>query len=142
MADVFTPEKRSEVMSRIRGRGNRDTELLFRTILRVNKITGWRRHLPLPGRPDFTFRKHRLIVFVDGCFWHSCPRCSNTPKNNREFWIKKLGKNQERDRLVSRELRSRGWTVIRFWEHELTKPKAVVRRLARWLPGLKGSGNA
>jgi DNA mismatch endonuclease (patch repair protein) len=142
MPDVFTPEKRSQVMSRIRGKGNRDTELVLCAILRANKITGWRRHLRLFGRPDFTFRKHRLVIFVDGCFWHLCPKCANIPKNNRKFWVKKLAQNQERDRAVNRELRSKGWMVIRFWEHELTKPTAVVRRLFRSIPELKGGLDA
>ena len=78
-----------------------------------------RRHHPVFGKPDFVFLKLRLAIFVDGCFWHSCPRHATKPANNREFWEKKLTGNKLRDRLVVRTLRARGWRVLRIWEHEL-----------------------
>ena len=73
------------------------------------------------GRPDFMFRKERVVIFVDGCFWHGCPKHSNMPTNNRSFWMKKLTGNKGRDRLVTRTLRQGGWRVLRIWEHELTR---------------------
>ncbi len=108
-------------MSRIRGRGNKETELALAKFFRVAGITGWRRHQNLFGRPDFTFRRQRVVIFVDGCFWHGCPRHSNMPANNREFWEKKLSGNKTRDRLVSRTLRKDGWHVLRIWEHDLRR---------------------
>src|SRR5688572_5391528 len=117
-------------MSRIRGKGNRDTELALLRIFRANRITGWRRHLPLPGKPDFAFRKQKLAVFVDGCFWHCCPRCSNMPANNREFWAKKLAGNVNRDRRVGELLVLKGWRVLRIWEHEFRTPESVVKKIA------------
>jgi len=123
MPDVFTKAKRSQVMSRIRGRGNKETELALAKLLRVARITGWRRHAALLGRPDFTFRKERLVIFVDGCFWHCCPKHSNIPANNREFWERKLAANKIRDRVVTRILRQRGWRVLRIWEHDLIRKK-------------------
>ena len=119
MPDVFTKAKRSEVMSRIPGRGNKDTELALAKLLRRHHVTGWRRHQPLIGKPDFIFRKARLAVFVDGCFWHGCPKHATKPKNNREFWQRKLEANKKRDLLVNRELRKLGWRVIRIWECSL-----------------------
>jgi len=129
MSDVFSPEKRSQVMSRIRGKGNKDTELALRAILRENRITGWRRHLSLPGTPDFAFGKAKLAIFVDGCFWHCCPKCSNKPANNREFWARKLAGNVERDARVNAALKARGWRVLRIWEHELKDAARVARRV-------------
>jgi len=129
MADVFTKEKRSEVMSRIRSRGNRDTELALMAILRARKIFGWRRHLAIPGRPDFAFRLERVAVFVDGCFWHCCPRCGTRPSSNRQFWEKKLAANRSRDRKVNRLLRQRDWKVVRIWEHELNDPARIAHTL-------------
>ena len=123
MPDVFTKAKRSQVMSRIRGRGNKQTELALAKLLRAARITGWRRHAAIMGRPDFMFRKERVVIFVDGCFWHGCPKHSNMPANNREFWLKKLTGNKGRDRLVTRTLRKSGWGVVRIWEHELTRKK-------------------
>jgi len=153
--DVFTKAKRSEVMSRIRSRGNRDTELALARLLRAHKISGWRRHVEIRGRavllrgpkkqatrqhrptnnkrtarrsvptfrvkPNFVFRQVRLAVFVDGCFWHGCPKHATKPANNRAFWKKKLAGYKTRDRVVNRTLRRSGWRVVRIWEHELAK---------------------
>jgi DNA mismatch endonuclease (patch repair protein) len=130
MPDVFTKEKRSEVMSLIRGKGNKRTEGVLVRIFKELGITGWRRHLKLPGKPDFTFRKERLTVFVDGCFWHGCPKCYRAPKGNREFWETKIVRNRARDREVTRELKKRGWRVLRIAEHSLKK-KVRVRLLSR-----------
>ncbi|OGN76362.1 MAG: hypothetical protein A2X25_09050 [Chloroflexi bacterium GWB2_49_20] len=129
MPDVFTKEKRSEVMSHIRGKGNKDTELVMIKILRSNHISGWRRNQPLLGKPDFVFLKHKTTLFVDGCFWHGCPMHSTMPKNNQEFWKKKLLGNKSRDDYVSEELIKMGWKVIRVWEHELSNPDLVVKRI-------------
>jgi DNA mismatch endonuclease, patch repair protein len=125
MADVFTKTKRSEVMSRIRGRGNKETELALAKMLRKGGVVGWRRNQRIFGKPDFVFREARLIVFVDGCFWHACPKHSNMPVNNRPFWKRKMAANQRRDRQVNRMLRKSGWRVIRIWEHDLPKRGAA-----------------
>jgi len=132
MADVFTKAKRSEVMSRIRGSGNKETELAIIKLFRKNKISGWRRRYPLFGKPDFVFPKYSLAVFVDGCFWHGCPKHSNMPVNNRAFWKKKLASNKARDLRVSRVLRRKRWHVIRIWEHELNKTSGhSIQRIVR-----------
>jgi DNA mismatch endonuclease (patch repair protein) len=138
MSDVFTKAKRSEVMARIRGRGNKDTELALIRVFRAQRITGWRRNHAMPGKPDFVFLKLRLAVFVDGCFWHGCPRHGTRPSNNRVFWRKKLAGNQARDRLVTRTLRRQGWRVLRIWEHELSRKgeARLIWRLRQALPGL------
>lgn len=135
MADVFTKAKRSEVMSRIRGRGNKDTELALAKLFRRHHITGWRRNQPVFGKPDFTFPKVKLAVFVDGCFWHGCPKHATKPKNNRAFWQKKLMGNKARDQLVTQTLRRTGWRVLRVWEHELARKlqARLVRRIQRAL---------
>ena len=131
MPDVFTKKKRSVVMSLIRSRGNRDTELRLITIMRAHRLTGWRRNWPLFGKPDFVFPKLKLAVFVDGCFWHGCPLHATAPKTNATFWRKKLSANRTRDRLVTRTLRQLGWRVLRLWEHELKRrhEHKLMRRL-------------
>lgn len=121
MPDIFTKSKRSAVMSQIRGRGNKATELALARIFRAYHITGWRRHRPVFGRPDFVFPKSRLAVFVDGCFWHGCPRHGTRPKGNAAFWREKFSRNKSRDKLVNRTLRKSGWRVLRIWEHELIR---------------------
>jgi DNA mismatch endonuclease, patch repair protein len=131
MNDVFTRSKRSEVMSKIRGSGNRSTELALIGIFRESGITGWRRNHPLFGKPDFAFPEKRVVVFVDGCFWHGCPKHGNIPKNNREFWEKKIGGNIRRDRRVNRILRSAGWSVQRIWEHDIKKLEKCAGKILR-----------
>lgn len=131
MPDIFTKAKRSEMMSRIRGRGNKNTELALVNLFRRHQITGWQRNQKVFGKPDFIFPKLKLAVFVDGCFWHGCPKHATKPKNNRAFWKKKLARNKARDRIVNRTLRQRGWAVLRIWQHELTRKNEsrLLRRI-------------
>ncbi|HEX4264632.1 MAG TPA: very short patch repair endonuclease [Verrucomicrobiae bacterium] len=129
MADVFTKKKRSLVMAAVTSRGNKETELKLVSLLRSAGIGGWRRHEPLRGCPDFTFRRNRLIIFVDGCFWHGCPQHCRMPKNNREYWTRKISRNLERDRTITRALKASGWKVLRVWSHSLRRPEIVVRRI-------------
>ncbi len=90
-------------MARIRGRGNRTTEVRFAALLRENKLPGWRRQIKLPGTPDFTFLAQRVCVFVHGCFWHGCPRCAKRPATNAKFWAEKIGGNRRRDARTVRK---------------------------------------
>lgn len=108
-------------MSRIRGSGNRDTELRMIALFRAHGIHGWRRRQALFGKPDFVFRRERVVVFVDGCFWHGCPKPKHAPlpKNRAEWWAEKLGRNKTRDRVVTQTLRDKGWRVVRVWECDL-----------------------
>jgi DNA mismatch endonuclease (patch repair protein) len=133
VADVFTPKKRSYIMSRIRGRGNALTELVVLRLLKARGVVGWRRHYRAPGKPDFAFPGAKLAVFVDGCFWHGCPRCRRIPKDNADFWLAKFAANRRRDRRVDGELRLRRWSVIRIRQCELKRPDAPVARIVRRL---------
>jgi len=117
-------------MSRIRGSGNKDTELRLIEIFRMHGITGWRRRHVLVGKPDFVFPRQKIAVFVDGCFWHGCPAHATWPKQNAEFWRTKILGNRKRDRAVSRQLKKSGWRVLRIWEHGLTRGR-ITRTLAR-----------
>ena len=123
--DIVSPEKRSEIMRAVKGRGNKDTELVLVRLLRQNKITGWRRGQPIFGKPDFIFPKHKLAIFVDGCFWHGCSEHCRMPKGNRAYWKRKIASNKVRDRLVTRTLRAQGWQVLRIWEHELNHKSGI-----------------
>jgi DNA mismatch endonuclease (patch repair protein) len=126
---------RSELMARVKSRGNTTTELRMVALLKSNEITGWRRHYATLGRPDFVWLKQRLAVFVDGCFWHGhqCGR-NLQPKTNVHLWARKIADNRARDIRTSRRLRDAGWHVLRVWECVLKdKPKVVARRLLRRL---------
>ena len=136
MGDVFDKAKRSEVMSRIRGRGNKDTEMALLGLMKSHRISGWRRQPPLLGKPDFVFRAARVAVFVDGCFWHCCPRHCQLPATNQDFWRKKLDGNKKRDRYVTSTLKDKGWTVIRIWECQLSQaPTRCLNRIKKALNG-------
>lgn len=125
---------RSSTMAAVRSARNRTTELTLATLLRKERISGWRRGVQLHGRPDFCFRREQVAVFVDGCFWHGCPKCYRLPGSNKVFWRAKLLYNRHRDALVTRTLRASGWKVLRIWEHQLShSPQSVVRSLRRAL---------
>ena len=121
MADVFNPQKRSDIMKKVRSKKNKSTELRLIEIFKQNDITGWRRNYPVKGHPDFVFLDRKIAVFVDGCFWHGHD-CRNTrPAANKEYWQQKREKNIEHDQDVTRDFELRGWTVLRIWECELKK---------------------
>lgn len=116
--DVHTKERRSYNMSQIKGR-NTKPEILLRKTMRMAGIKGYRNHAKLIGRPDIYFPSKKLAIFVDGCFWHKCPRCYVRPLSNTAFWDEKIQKNVQRDKRVRKELQKHGVTVLRFWQHEI-----------------------
>jgi DNA mismatch endonuclease (patch repair protein) len=131
MPDTVTAEKRSAIMRAVRSRGNRSTEMAVEAVLRRAHIRGWTKHpTDVLGKPDFYFAEKRLAVFVDGCFWHACPKCArNIPGKHRSFWKDKLGKNRRRDIGLRRKLNALGIGTLRIWEHQL--------KSARWLARLQ-----
>lgn len=131
--DNHTRQQRSHNMACIRSKNNTSTEIRMIELLRSWSVTGWRRGFPLSGKPDFAFPKARLALFIDGCFWHGCPRCALTPATNRHYWNPKIRRNIKRDRVVRQILLSNGWHVLRVWEHSLLHPIYVRRRLIRAL---------
>ena len=128
MGDVLTPEQRSHCMSRNRGVDTTPEVVLRKALWGLGLRYTLRS--TLPGRPDLVFPLHRVALFVDGCFWHRCPRHAVPPRSNADFWERKLTANVERDARVNRELRALRWRVIRVWEHEI---RADTDRLARKL---------
>jgi DNA mismatch endonuclease (patch repair protein) len=121
MADVFSREKRSLVMSRIRGSKNKSTELALISIFKEYGIKDWRRKSTIFGKPDFVFPKSKIAVFVDGCFCHGHECQKGMPQTNKFFWVSKITRNKERDAEVSAYLSSKGWRVLRVWECEFKK---------------------
>ena len=100
MVDTFSKNERSEIMRSVKSKGNKSTELKLISFFRLHKITGWRRNIKLIGKPDFVFKKKRITIFVDGCFWHG-HTCRNTkPKQNADYWNEKIKRNKKRDRDV------------------------------------------
>jgi DNA mismatch endonuclease (patch repair protein) len=117
--------------ARFRNTGQRDTpaEIALRQEIHRRGLR-YRVSLSVSGlrcRPDIVFRRVRLAIFVDGCYWHSCPLHGSQPTRNASFWSSKLAGNRERDRNATRDLEAAGWDVLRFWEHEvLASPVSVA----------------
>ncbi len=127
--DVYGKKIRSKVMSKVRSRRNKSTELRLIKIFKKKKIKGWKRNYKIYGKPDFVFPKKRVVVFADGCFWHG-HNCRNTiPKSNIKYWEPKIKRNIVRDKTVSRFLRNKGWIVFRLRECYIKKG-ALPKRLA------------
>lgn len=117
MTDNRTKKQRSYNMSRIPSI-NTKIELMFKELL---KGTHLRYQPKIYGNPDFGSKKKRIAVFIDGCFWHKCRKCYTEPKSNRRFWIPKINRNFERDKIINKELKKQNYKVIRFWEHQIKK---------------------
>jgi DNA mismatch endonuclease, patch repair protein len=132
--DVVSPARRSQMMSRIRGKGSKP-ELIVR---RMVHSLGYRFRLHaryLPGSPDLVFSRRKLALFVHGCFWHrhkGCPYAYN-PKSNIEFWTRKFKSNVARDKRVRGELEAMGWRVAIIWECEAADPDSLKEELKELL---------
>ena len=133
MADTFSKEERSRIMRQVKSRSNKSTELKLIAFFKHNKIKGWRRNYKLFGKPDFVFPASRTAIFVDGCFWHGHD-CRNTkPKDNKEYWQKKIERNKLRDILVTQTLKDKGWLVVRLWECSLKNIEELNHKLSNSL---------
>ncbi|HUU10280.1 MAG TPA: very short patch repair endonuclease [Phycisphaerae bacterium] len=132
---TFGGLSRGQLMSRVRGTGNQTTEKRLVVLLRRAGLSGWRRHRSLLGRPDFVWPRAKVVVFVDGCFWHGHDCGKNvSPKTNAEAWREKIRHNKERDQRVGRSLRRQGWRIVRIWECELAKkPDSCCDRIKKAL---------
>jgi DNA mismatch endonuclease (patch repair protein) len=130
-----SPE-RFRIMSAIRSKSNKSTEVRMRMALVRARVTGWTLNPPdILGHPDIYFREARIAVFLDGCYWHGCRRCGHIPKTNRSFWAAKIARNRKRDSATTKRLRESGMTVIRIWEHEL---RAALRSCVAMIASAEG----
>jgi DNA mismatch endonuclease, patch repair protein len=120
MVDCLTKEQRSYCMSQIKSK-NTKAELLLRKTLWLNGIRNYRIKNNIYGNPDLVFTTSKLVVFIDGCFWHKCPYHFIRPKTRSDFWDIKISQNVKRDKKVIKKLRDDGWIVMRFWEHSIKK---------------------
>lgn len=121
--DTFSKTERSRIMASIKSRDTKSTELKFISLLKENRISGWRRNYSLTGKPDFVFPHLKIAVFIDGCFWHGCPTHCRMPASNKKYWNSKIERNKIRDKKITKELKMKSWKVIRVWEHEIKNGK-------------------
>ena len=140
MADVFDPAKRSQIMRRVRTSRTEPEKRLAKALLGLG-LRFRRNDAGVAGKPDISFRKARLAVFVDGDFWHGRAwfESGTAPATNASFWISKFERNRARDRIVDAQLRSAGYSVMRIWGSDIRtvadqaaqRVRARLRRLAR-----------
>lgn len=125
--DKFSKKKRSEIMSKIKGK---DTwlEIFLKSILLGSYL---RYHPRILGNPDFGSKSKRIAIFVDGCFWHGCPKHYKRPKSNCVYWTKKLAVNRKRDRKISKKLGKMGYRTIRVWEDNIFNEKSISKLLSK-----------
>lgn len=122
MTDLFTKEQRSRIMSKIRYKDTKP-EITFRHLLYNN---GYRYRVNYgPEKIDIAFPRLRIAIFIDGCFWHGCPKHSHMPKSNRDYWLPKLRRNIRRAKEKDLRLHDNGWIIFHIWEHELTNPGEI-----------------
>ncbi len=127
--DKLSKEQRSKLMASVKG-SNTGLERKLRSSLWSVGIKGYTVNFKIKGTPDIYFPKCRLAIFVDGCFWHKCPICYTKPKSNVSYWTRKVTENQKRDKAVDSYLGSKGYKVIRVWEHEMRNSiDSVVTRI-------------
>lgn len=118
-------------MSAVKSKGTK-LENNFKLALSTRSIKGYKQNqVEIIGKPDFVFEKQKIVIFLDSCFWHGCPKHLRMPSNHQDYWKSKIERNRKRDRIVLRELKSKGWQVIRIWEHSLKSPKTLHWWLTR-----------
>lgn len=134
MTDKFSLEVRSNIMSKIKGKDTKP-EIRLRKALHAlgYRYSLKKRFKELNFRPDIVMVSRKTVIFLDGCFWHKCPKCFKAPKSRKEYWGPKIARNVERDRMQTEFLKKNGWKVIRIWEHEVNKDmekvlKKIVKR--------------
>lgn len=132
--DVLSESQRSSCMSKIRGKDTKPEMSLRRALWGVGLRYRLKNKYKLPGRPDIIFPRKKVVVYVDGCFWHRCPLHFQAPTGNKDFWKNKIDGNVERDRRYNEIILAMGWTVLRVWEHEIKGDLlGVVRRIDKVL---------
>ncbi|MGM0924037.1 MAG: very short patch repair endonuclease [Bacillota bacterium] len=138
MADVLTKEQRRKNMQAIKAQSkleNKVSKELWKKGIRFRKNVK-----DLFGKPDIAIKKHKVVIFIDSCFWHCCDLHGNMPKTNSEFWREKLDKNKNRDQEVNRYYKNKGWYIKRIWEHEIKQDiDKVINEIINFIENAKNS---
>lgn len=135
---MFTKEQRRKNMQAIRSQSKLEN-LVSKELW--NRGIRFRKNVKsLFGKPDIAIQKYKIVIFIDSCFWHSCPLHGNKPKSNEDYWTKKLKRNTERDIEVNTYYNQKGWHLLRVWEHEIKKDlTGTINRLVGFIDGVKKS---
>ncbi|GBE17187.1 very short patch repair protein [bacterium BMS3Abin15] len=120
MTDIFSKKKRSEIMSKVRGKDSK-IEIEFRKKLWKAGLRYRKNPTNYFGKPDLALKKHRVVIFIDSCFWHGCKKHGSMPRTRKKFWETKIKRNKQRDKEVNRYYKKERWSILRVWEHEIEK---------------------
>lgn len=127
--DTFDKETRSRVMAAVHSQNTKLEQSLI-AILEGAGLNGFICHEQnLLGKPDIVFQEAKIVIFLDSCFWHGCPKHLRRPKSNEVYWQAKIEKNMKRDRRARASLRRKGWSVLRVWEHDLKNSARIVKKV-------------
>ena len=120
--DKYSPSVRKRMMQAVKSKGTRlENSVAYK--LRQNGIFYRRNNKTLNGKPDFSIKKYKIVLFIDSCFWHGCKKHCRMPKSNVNFWIKKINRNKERDKAITKYYKSLNWKILRVWEHDFVEKK-------------------
>ncbi|MGP4106772.1 very short patch repair endonuclease [Virgibacillus sp. L01] len=137
MAYKISKEARSRNMSAIKSVSKLEDRISTELWKRGHRYR--RNEKSLFGKPDFSIKKYKTVVFIDSCFWHQCPIHGNMPKNNRDYWNKKLERNIQRDKEVTDYYELKGWNILRVWEHEFKQDfSQAVDNIVNFIEKAKG----
>lgn len=129
MTDRLSKSQRSYCMSRVKGKWT-SQEITFHNFLKGNKI----KHIMYPklvGNPDILLKDVKSVIFVNGCFWHKCPKHYRQPASNKKYWSSKIKKNTLRDKSSYKTLRQQGFKVLIFWEHDVRNMGQIIKKIKR-----------
>jgi DNA mismatch endonuclease (patch repair protein) len=137
MVDIFSREKRSEIMRKI-GRNDTPKEMMVRKFLFQNGFRFRKNYKILPGSPDIVLPKYNIVIFVHGCFWHghNC-KAGRLPKSNLAFWGEKIRQNKNRDRRKNYQLKKMGWKILHIWQCSLSDELTTKNRFTKLLKQIK-----
>ncbi len=137
MSDIFTKQKRSEIMSKISGKETKP-EILVRKFLFASGFRYRKNVKNLPGKPDIVLPKYKTVIFVNGCFWHghNCP-AGKLPETRKKFWEEKINGNIERDNKNKSVLKKEGWRVITIWQCKLKNKELRKKVLSKAIKTLR-----
>lgn len=124
MADIFTKQKRSEIMSKVKNKDSK-LEVEFRKKLWRAGFRYLKNSTKYFGKPDLVLPKYKTVIFIDSCFWHGCKKHGSIPETRKDFWMKKINRNKVRDKEVNKFYKKEDWKIFRIWEHDVKDVKCV-----------------
>lgn len=127
--DTVSKRKRSEIMSRIKSK-NSKIEMLFRKELWKNGLRYRKNSRKYFGKPDIVLAKHKIVIFIDSCFWHGCKKHCRIPSVRRKYWTQKIARNIKRDKEVNKYYKKQDWKILRIWEHQIIRSKELVNKIS------------